>query len=73
MAENDNLMKLRELVKTLETEVDDAVYDETLKKIESIIKEERSVIGGLKKDASKLRHYESICASILSVISATKL
>jgi hypothetical protein len=71
---NDNLIKLRALVEELDTqETDTNEYNEILNEIESIIKEERKIISRLKKPDTKLKHYETICASILSVISATKL
>lgn len=71
--EQDNLVRLRELVGVLETQEDTFGYEKTLKEVEGIIKEELKIINNLKKTDSKLRHYETICTSILSVISATKL
>ena len=72
--QNSNLERLRVLVDTLESQKNDSKeYTYILNEIEDIIKEERKIIGKLKKSDSKIKHYESICASILSVISATKI
>lgn len=72
--QNSNLERLRVLVDTLESQKNDSKeYTCILNEIEDIIKEERKIISKLKKSDSKIKHYESICASILSVISATKI
>lgn len=72
--QNNNLERLRVLVDTLESQKDDTKeYTCILNEIEGIIKEERKIIGKLKKSDTKIKHYETICASILSVISATKI
>ena len=72
--QNNNLERLRILVDTLESQKDDTKeYTCILNEIEGIIKEERKIISKLKKSDTKIKHYETICASILSVISATKI
>lgn len=72
--QNNNLERLRVLVDTLESQKDDTKeYTCILNEIEGIIKEERKIISKLKKSDTKIKHYETICASILSVISATKI
>lgn len=72
--QNNNLERLRVLVDTLESQKDDTKeYTCILNEIEGIIKEERKIIGKLKKSDTKIKHYETICASILSVISSTKI
>ena len=72
--QNNNLERLRVLVDILESQKDDTKeYTCILNEIEDIIKEERKIIGKLKKSDTKIKHYETICASILSVISATKI
>ena len=71
---NDNLEKLRILVNTLESQkIDSKEYTIILNNIEGIINEEREIISKLKKSDVKIKHYETICSTILSVISATKL
>lgn len=69
---NENLEKLRRLVDELEggEEMSD-LSDSTLSDIENVIKSERSIIEKLKKPDSKLRHYELICNSILTLIATT--
>ena len=65
-----NLEKLKILVEQLENNnVTSDEYRYVLKEIENVIKEEKKVICKLKKSESKLEHYETICASILSLIS----
>jgi exonuclease VII small subunit len=69
---SENILRLRELVDKLEN--DDNSLDEsedTLSEIEKLIKSERSIIKKLKRSDSKLRHYEVICNSILTLISAS--
>ena len=66
----DNLTKLRILVDELDKS-NDITYKETLIEIEFLIKEEISLISKLKKPDNKLKHYESICAGILTLISST--
>jgi len=72
--QNNNLERLRVLVDILESQKDDTKeYTCILNEIEDIIKEERKIISKLKKSDTKIKHYETICASILSVISSTKI
>ena len=72
--QNNNLERLRVLVDILESQKDDTKeYTCILNEIEDIIKEERKIISKLKKSDTKIKHYATICASILSVISATKI
>jgi hypothetical protein len=69
-----NLEKLRMLVEELETQnVVSDEYHQTLKEIEKVIKEEKKIISKLKKPENKLQHYETICSTILSILSTTKL
>jgi hypothetical protein len=69
-----NLEKLRMLVDRLESKnVVSEEYHQTLKEIEKIIKDEKKVISRLKKPENKLQHYETICTSILSILSTAKL
>jgi hypothetical protein len=72
IVEEDNLSKLRKLVHDLD-ESDSKNYVGKLKVIESLIKEELSLISKLKKVHNKLEHYEGICAGILTIISSTEL
>ena len=66
-----NLEKLRSLVTQLEQQNQvEPPYTRTLTQIEKVIKEEKKIIGNLKKDESKIKHYEMICSSIMSLISA---
>jgi len=68
--QNDNLKKLKELVDSLDNELHHKEYNLILKDIEKIIKEEKKIINKLQKSDAKLRHYEIICSSILSLIAA---
>lgn len=69
-----NLEKLRMLVDQLESKnVVSDEYHHTLKEIERVIKDEKKIISKLKKPENKLQHYESICTTILSILSTTKL
>jgi len=66
-----NLERLRDLVEQLEKhEMYGVEYNDTVKEIERIIKEERKVICNLKRSDIKIKHYENICESILTLISA---
>jgi hypothetical protein len=70
----DNIIKLRALVDELETNDSSSdTYKEILHKIESLIKEEIILISRLKKPGNKLKHYENICAGILTMISSTNV
>ena len=72
--ENDNISKLRVLVRELEnTESNTDDYKNTLHKIESLIKEELKLISKLKRPDNKLKHYETMCSGILTMISGIKL
>lgn len=71
---NDNITKLRVLVDELDrNSVDTEDYKKTLYEIESLIKEELSIISKMKMPNNKLKHYENICTGILSMIASTKL
>ena len=45
---------------------------ETLKELQSVIKQEREMIKHLPKDSFKLKHYNSVLSSLLSIISSVK-
>lgn len=69
-----NLERLRGLVDELEKHDkygDD--YSNVVKDIERIIKSERKIICKLNKSDSKIKHYENICESILTLIGANTL
>ena len=67
-----NLKKLRSLVNELEKhEMYSSKYGGILKEIESAIKDERKIICKLKRSDSKIKHYESICENILTIIGAS--
>jgi hypothetical protein len=65
MESSDNIKRLRELV----DELDQDKNHKTLNKIETIIKEERVIINKLKRSDVKIKHYETICSSIMALIS----
>jgi hypothetical protein len=69
-----NLEKLRLLVDELESQniVSDD-YHKTLKEIEKVIRDEKKVISKLKRPENKLQHYETICSTILSILSTSKI
>lgn len=68
-----NLEKLRILVDTLEKEDNNSIdYHKLLTEIETIIKDEKSIISNLKNSETKLRHYEIICKTILSLLATVK-
>jgi hypothetical protein len=72
--ESDNIGKLRVLVQELEkTESHTDDYKNTLHEIESLIKEELKLISKLKRPDNKLKHYETMCSGILTMISGIKL
>lgn len=67
-----NLEQLRDLVEVLETQQRPSdSYDTTLELIQSVINEEQKVINKLKRNDSKIKHYELICSSIMTIIGAT--
>lgn len=68
-----NLDKLKRLVDELETKEEGEGYQHTLKEIEGVIKYENKIIKSLKKPENKLKHYESVCATILSLLATVKL
>lgn len=69
-----NLDRLRDLVDQLEKhDTYGSEYNDTVKEIERIIKEERKVICNLKRSDTKIKHYESICENILTLIGANSL
>lgn len=71
---SENLVKLRQLVDRLDNEdVTSHTYQTTLKEIQKVIKEEKKIISGLKRNESKISHYENICTTILTLISTTNL
>lgn len=73
-SKSTNLDRLRDLVEQLEKhEIYGVEYNDTVKEIERIIKEERKVICNLKRSDTKIKHYESICESILTLIGANSL
>lgn len=74
VTKEDNITKLRVLVDELErTDSNTENYKKTLHEIESLIKDELSLISKLKRPDNKLKHYENICAGILTLISSTKI
>ena len=66
---SSNLQKLKKLVDKLENhDKEDKEYDDILKKIQTLITSERKIISKLVRPDAKLKHYESICLGILSII-----
>lgn len=69
-----NLDRLRDLVEQLDKhKTYGTEYNNTVKEIERIIKDERKVICNLKRSDTKIKHYENICESILTLIGANTL
>ncbi len=69
-----NLDRLRDLVEQLDKhKAYGTEYNNTVKEIERIIKDERKVICNLKRSDTKIKHYENICESILTLIGANTL
>jgi hypothetical protein len=74
MMESENIIQLRHLIDELDKQ--DRLSDEyykILNNIVRIINEEQTVICGLKGNENKIKHYESICKNILSIISSVKV
>ena len=69
MESSDNIKKLHDLIDQL----DDIKNHSTLNEIEKIIKEERKIIDKSKQPTTKIKHYETICSSIMTLISANTL
>jgi hypothetical protein len=70
----DPLNQLRTLVSELESSDENSDnYKDTLQKIESLIKEEITLIEKLKRSDNKVKHYENICTGILTIISSTNI
>lgn len=71
---SDNIIQLRKLVDALDKQDRDSdEYHILLSKISSIIEEEQTIISKLKGNDVKIKHYESICKNILSLISSVKV
>ena len=71
---NDNLTKLRDLVEKLDNHHQKSdEYHDLIKEIESTIKNEREIIKYMVKSDRKIERYESICATILTIISTARL
>lgn len=69
-----NIDKLRLLVEELEVvDMDSSGYKDKLNDIKSLVNEEIKLISKLKRPDNKLKHYESICTGILSIISEINL
>ena len=67
-----NLEKLRDLVDVLETQNQtEPPYTQTISQIEQVVKAEIKIIKNLKRNDTKIKHYETICNSVLALISAT--
>jgi len=74
MMESENIVQLRHLIDELDKQ--DRMSDEyhkILNSIVQIINEEQNIICGLKGNEIKIKHYESICKNILSIISSVKV
>jgi hypothetical protein len=69
-----NLIELRVLVDELEKMESSNINpkNDTLQEIKCIINDEQEVINKLDKD-SKVKRYETVCSTILSLISATNI
>lgn len=65
-----NLEKLRVLVDHLETqEFPGAGYSGTLSEIKKVIEDEQKVIKNLTRADSKIKHYETICSTIMALVT----
>ena len=74
MSDSENLKQLKQLVEELDKQ--DQLSDEyfnTIKEIQSIINKEECIIGKIKEDGTKLKHYQNICKNILNIISTTNI
>lgn len=74
VSKQDNISKLRVLVQELEnTENHTSGYSDIIYEIETLINAEIKEISKLKKPDNKIKHYENICAGILTIISSTRI
>ena len=69
-----NLQQIRKLVDVLEANhFSDQRYTDTLSDIQQVIDNEQEIINGLKQPKAKIRHYESICTSIIGILSKVSI
>lgn len=67
---NENLTRLRKLVSVLdEQDIISDYYGDTLKQIQNIIEDEKCIINDIKDNETKIKHYETVCKSILNLIT----
>lgn len=67
-----NLEKLRSLVDYLENqEFPGSKYSDALQNIKQVIEDEQKVISNLKRADVKIKHYETICSSIMALITSS--
>ena len=72
--QSTNLQQIRKLVDVLEAKhPNDVGYTNTLSDIQRVIDDEQEIINGLKQPKAKIRHYESICTTIVGILSKVSL
>jgi hypothetical protein len=65
-----NLQQIRNLVDKLEAQVPRGTdYSNTMVEIKKVIENEQKIINKLKQPSAKLKHYESICNSIVGILA----
>jgi hypothetical protein len=72
--QSTNLQQIRKLVDVLEANhSSDDGYTNTLSDIQRVIDNEQEIISNLKQPKAKIRHYESICATIIGILSKVSI
>ena len=74
--ESENLIKLRQIVKEIETQEfdfsDDKDYHRLIESVDDLIHNEMSKINCETNKECKLKSYETLFASILTILEGTK-
>jgi phosphosulfolactate synthase (CoM biosynthesis protein A) len=70
---NENILKLRELTKQMSEKPHEKDYEDVIKKVKETIDEGSEKVSVLRNDKSKLKCYEKMYSSIITLLNTIKL
>jgi phosphosulfolactate synthase (CoM biosynthesis protein A) len=70
---SENILKLRELTKQMCEKPHEKDYEDVIKKVKETIDEGAEEVSVLRNDKSKLKCYEKMCSSIITLLNTIKL
>ncbi len=70
---SENILKLRELTEKMCDMSQDKDYEEVIKKVKSTLDEGREEVKVLSTAQSKIKCYEKMCGTIITILNTIKL